>query len=172
MRTFLRIPLLAVLVLLATPQAKAQPNDAAEFLSRLEGCWRLEGRMGEAQLHQNVEARWVLGRRFIEMRFSQSDDPGPDRDRYEALYLLGYDAQAHRYVLNLFDIFGVTTPVPGLGLRDGNQVRFYFPYDDGDFYNTFRWDEDTQAWTMLLERHSGNGALTVFAAKHMTRCPT
>lgn len=161
---------LAIACFAAAPVASAQDTPRA-YLGQLVGCWRLDGEMGGAPLAQNVEARWALGGQFIEMRFVQADAPAAWRSRYEALYLIGYDDRAHRYVLNLFDSFGVASaPVAGLGVREGNSIAFAFPYADGDFRNTFTWRPEAREWDMILERRAPAGQFVLFARKRLRRC--
>lgn len=158
----------ALLGAIASGSASAEEAPGA-FLDRLVGCWILDGQMGDIALHQQVDARRVLGGHFVEMRFAQTDAPAAGRARYEAIYLIGYDAEARRYVLNLFDSLGVTSaPAPGVGERSGDTIRFEFPYREGAFYNTFSLADGQ--WNMRLEQRQPDGSLRLFAEKHMRHC--
>jgi hypothetical protein len=111
----------------------------------------------------------VLGNLYVEMRY-RSLLPSPEgTPPYEALYLVGYHAASERYVLHLFDTFGVSLrPVPGVGRREGNTVPFVFQYDRGPFLNRFTWHEDTDTWDHELVDQA-DGRAELFATKHLTR---
>ena len=72
-------------------------------------------------------ARIVRGDALLPVRVVEEGNPD-----YEALYLIGHDEKTTEYVLHLFDTFGVTSkPVPGIGTRKDNTVRFKFDYAVG-----------------------------------------
>ena len=72
-------------------------------------------------------ARIVRGDALLPVRVAEEGNPD-----YEALYLIGHDEKTTEYVLHLFDTFGVTSkPVPGIGTRKDNTVRFKFDYAVG-----------------------------------------
>jgi hypothetical protein len=109
---------------------------------------------------------------FVEMRFTPvriGEEGNPD---YEALYLIGYDKKTAEYVLHLFDTFGVTSkPVPGIGLRKDNTVRFKFDYTVGPWFNTFAWDPDRKYWKNIITFEQKDGVEGTFAVKELTPIP-
>ncbi len=140
-----------------------------DFLDRLVGSWDLTGTMGSTALHQSVDARWVIQGRFLQMHFVE-ESPAPGKPPYEAIYMLGYDGQAGKYVLHLFDTFGATySRTVGVGTRQGDSVDFLFEYPSGRFSNTFTWDRATGQWKMLLQQKEGDGEWKVFATKALSR---
>jgi hypothetical protein len=140
-----------------------------DLLNNLIGRWSLTGKMGEASLYQEVDAKWALRELFVEMRFSPiraGEDGNPD---YEALYLIGYDKKTNEYVLHLFDSFGVTSkPVPGVGARKDNSVRFKFDYTVGPWFNTFTWDTARKSWKNTITFERKDGSEGTFAEKELT----
>ena len=118
-----------------------------DLLNNLVGRWSLTGKMGDTALYQEVNARWVLRELFVEVRSSPvriGEGGNPD---YEALYLIGYDKKTGEYILHLSDTFGVTSkPVPGVGQRKDNSIRFKFDYTVGPWFNTFTWDPGRGCW--------------------------
>ena len=140
-----------------------------DFLDRLVGSWDLTGTMGSTPLHQHVDARWAIQGRFLQMHFVE-EGPLPGKSPYEAIYMLGYDNQAGKYVLHLFDTFGATySRTVGVGTRQGDSVDFLFEYPTGRFSNTFTWNQATAKWEMLLRQRDSNGEWTVFARKTLSR---
>ncbi len=141
-----------------------------DYLNHLAGSWDLTGRMGSTELHQKVEAHWVLQGLFLQMHFLQQDAPAPGRSLYEAIYMLGYDEKTDVYVMHLFDTFGVSYAItPGMGQRQGDSVEFIFDYPEGPFSNTFSWVEASGQWEMLLRAADPEGGWRVFATKTLTR---
>lgn len=145
-----------------------------EFLEGLVGSWVLEGHMNLAQpdgttktipLHQSVESRWILGDKFVEMRFLQTD---PAEKPYEALYLLGFDTLSGKHVLHLYDSLGVSSNYQfGTGLRREEFVKFKFNYLSGPFFNELiREDDGSWTWHLTYEK---DGELHTFAEKRMRR---
>lgn len=124
--------------------------------------------MGDTAIYQKVEARWVLRETFVEVQCSptrQGEGGNPD---YEALYLMGYDKKAGEYVLHLFDTFGATSkPIPGIGKRQDNSVRFKFDYEVGPWYNTFTWNPDRKSWKNTITYEQKDGLKGTFAEKEL-----
>lgn len=147
-----------------------QVLDAQALLDKLVGRWDLTGQMGATPLRQAVEGRWILGHLFIEVS-CRSVLPVPEGQQpYEALYLLGYNAEHDRFVLHLLDTFGVAlSGTMGIGEREGNSIPFRFTYGEGSvFVNTFTWHPNEEAWTHDLVDYTG-GQAHPFASKRMTR---
>ncbi len=138
-----------------------------DLLRHLIGHWTLRGKMGDASLHQAVVAKGALADLFVEMHFT-AVHPGEDGNpAYEAIYLIGRDEKRDRYVLNLFDTAGVVTkPVPGVGIRDGNSIRFQFDYDSGPWFNTFTWLPKSRTWRSVITFQEA-GQVRTFAEKEL-----
>ena len=139
-----------------------------DLLNNLIGRWSLTGKMGDIALYQEVNARWVLRELFVEMRCSPvriGEGGNPD---YEALYLIGYDKKTDEYILHLFDTFGVTSkPVPGVGQRKDNSIRFKFDYEVGPWYNTFTWEAIMRSWKNIITYEHKDGNKGTFAEKEL-----
>lgn len=136
-----------------------------ELLGKLIGDWKLSGQMGEIPLQQAVTAYWVLGGLFVEMKFKSTLAESP----YEALYLVGFNKGEDKFVLHLFDTFGVSTKAyPGLGIQERNSIAFVFDYPDGLFNNRFTWKEETQIWE-FEQSFIQDGEAKIFATKKMVK---
>jgi len=143
-----------------------------DLLNHLIGRWSLTGKMGDIALYQNVEARWVLRENFVEMHFTPTRVGEGGNPDYEALYLIGLDKKTGEYVLHLFDTFGVTSkPVPGIGTRKDNSVRFRFDYTVGPWFNTFTWDPARRSWKNIITYDQKDGSEGTFAVKELTLIP-
>src|SRR5262245_8607551 len=79
----------------------ALPGLQDEFLDRLVGDWDLTGSVGTRAVRNSVTARWVLGHQFVRMEMTDVARP----PTYEALVMVGYDAERKRYVAHWCDSF-------------------------------------------------------------------
>ena len=137
------------------------------FLDNLIGDWVLTGFMGNVKLQQDVEARWVLGHRYVSMYFNSTTPEDNPTSNYEALYHIGFNTDENLYVFHLFD----TSDVPikcdmGLGKREGNRIPFLFDYDGTNFFNILIWHPDERKWTFVQE-YEEDGKIKLFAKKSM-----
>jgi hypothetical protein len=166
---FISLVLFAATLVFPSIGAAPRKISTDEFLEHLLGSWTLTGTMGTKRLNQRVDANWVLQGEFLQMHFVQ-DGPAPQGQvPYEAIYMLGFDREAKKYVLQLFDTFGPAySRTIGIGTRQGNAVEFLFDYPDGLFSNLFSWEPETGHWTMLLRQREGTGPWKVFATKTLT----
>ena len=140
-----------------------------DLLNNLVGRWSLTGKMGDTPLYQKVEARWILRETFLEINCTPvrvGEGGNPD---YEALYLVGQDRKTSEYILHLFDTFGVTSkPVPGIGVRKDNSIRFKIDYAVGPWFNTFTWDPSRRSWKNIITYEHKDGNTGTFAVKELT----
>lgn len=143
----------------------------ASLLDRLLGPWRLTGRMGAQELVQDVVGSSELGGRYLRLDVVQSARTvAADRTRYEALYLIGYDAETGGYDFHLFDTFGSAySGTVGVGRRVGHTIAFVFDYPNGRLANRFTWSPADETWAMELVDVTPTGAETTFASKRLRR---
>ncbi len=118
-------------------------------------------------MYQDVRARWVLRDLFLEVSFS-SVKPGTDGNPdYEALYLMGYDQKEDKYILHLFDTYGVSAkPVPGIGVRDDDSIKFRFDYSIGLWLNVFTWKPEKRSWLNTIT-YQKDERTVIFAEKEL-----
>jgi hypothetical protein len=146
-----------------------EENVADDFLEGLLGSWNLTGTMGDIQLLQKVDARWVIQGEFLQMHFRQTN-PAPEQQPYEAMYMIGQDSKAGQYIMHLFDTFGAGfSRTIGIGTRKGDAVEFIFDYPAGRFSNTFTRDRTFGKWEMLLRQLEDGGGWKIFATKNLSR---
>lgn len=143
-----------------------------DLLKNMVGRWSLTGKMGDTLLYQKVVARWILRETFVEISCTPirvGEGGNPD---YEALYLIGHDKKTHDYVLHLFDTFGVASkPIPGIGQRKDNTIRFKFDYDVGPWFNAFTWNQEKKSWKNTITYEQKDGLKGTFAEKELTPIP-
>jgi hypothetical protein len=170
MTSFMRSGLLIFIVAFAAGQSlqaadsATSPDDA--FLNALEGAWTMNGMfMGKpVQYHANGER--VLQGGFLRLHMIDAAAP----PMYEADVYLGFDAQAHDYILHWLDRFGAAgARVVGTGQRKGSVLQVIFPYKDNEFRDTFEWLEKTGTWVLEIESQNKDGSWSEFARYTLIR---
>jgi hypothetical protein len=164
--------ILAALVLLATiPAAAQEPADGPNrifrdaFIDNLVGEWRLMRQIRGREVENTVSADWVLNHQFLRIHMKDVADP----PTYEALVYIGYQHADQRYVVHWLDVYGGKFSAIGYGKRVGDTIPFVFQYDDGPFYNTFKWDARTESWTLTMEATGKDGKRELFAVDTLRR---
>jgi hypothetical protein len=144
----------------ARPDGASAPARADDpFLANLVGRWEISRRIRGTEVHNHLDAHWVLQHRFIVLHMIDADEP----PKYEAIVLMGYDTAHDRYVAHWTDTYGAQSPGVGYGKRVGNAVDFVFPSPEGNFHNTFTWDPVQRTWRSLMESEGRDGKRTFFA---------
>ena len=163
--------LAVVLLLAAMPVLAQEPADGPKnifhdaFIDKLVGEWRLLREIRGREVENTVSADWVLNHQFLRIHMKDVADP----PAYEALVYIGYEHADERYVVHWLDVYGGKFSAIGYGKRVGDSIPFVFQYDDGPFYNTFKWDARTESWTFIMEATGKDGKREPFAVDTLRR---
>jgi hypothetical protein len=170
------LPSLGAMLALSLPiGANAEPSNgwSDELLDHMIGKSTLEGRINGRTAHHVVQAEWVLNHQFVQIHEETSASAPASERRYEAIWLLGYDAISERYVLHLVNIFGGRfSETIGYGTRDGDEIQFLFEYSDGPFRTTMKWSAAPGSWQWLMKQKGADGKWAEFAnltLKHISQ---
>jgi hypothetical protein len=161
----------ALLVILAVPAAAQEPADGPQrifhdaFIDNLVGEWRLVRQIRGHDVENTVSAGWVLNHQFLRIHMKDVAEP----PTYEALVYIGYQHADQRYVVQWLDVYGGKFSAIGYGKRVGDSIAFVLQYDDGPFYNTFKWDARTESWTFTMESSGKDGKRELFAVDTLRR---
>lgn len=142
-------------------EERANPNaDRPAILKALDGNWIMSGDvMGRPATYSMVAAPALQGT-FTEMRMKDVQVPA----KYEAVVFLGYDADSQSVIAHWMDSFGAKSSIPhASGRITENTVQFIFPYQSGQFRDTFIYDSETSTWVFLLESAQPDGSWKHFA---------
>lgn len=160
----------------ASPWAELQHDTTRGFqdplLDRFAGTWVSEGMIAGGDVVHDVVAEWVTGHQYL--RFVElSREREPDGTRaYEAIVIIGWDAEHERYACLWLDSTGgtgLTNGVIGYAEPDDDRLAFLFEGDDGSrFHTTFTYDRDTDTWEVRMDAER-DGAFRSFARTAMTR---
>jgi len=169
MRVFITFS--ALLVGLAVPAAAQEPADGPQrifrdaFIDNLVGEWRLVRQIRGRDVENAVSADWVLNHQFLRIHMKDVAEP----PTYEALVYIGYQHADQRYMVHWLDVYGGKFSGIGYGKRVGDSIPFVFQYDDGPFYNSFKWDARTESWTFTMESVGKDGKRELFAVDTLRR---
>ena len=109
--------------------------------------------MGEPVTYRMLAGPTLQGA-FTEIHMTDVQVPS----QYEALVLLGYDAESKTILVHWMDTFGAKYSIPhGTGTVSGNTVQFTIPYQSGAFRDTFTYSPETNTWLFALEAAQPDG---------------
>jgi hypothetical protein len=137
-----------------------------DLLDNLVGEWKLVRRMQGRITENVVKADWVLNHQFLRIQMRDIADP----PAYEATVFIGYDTMQDRYVVHWLDVFGGrSSQTIGHGSRNGNSMKFLFPYPEHPFVNTFTWNPEMKTWNFLMQQKNPDKSWTVFGEDNLSR---
>lgn len=143
--------------------AADSPDDA--FLNALQGKWSMVGMIGSKPVRYSADGQRVLQGGFVRLHMIDTGSP----PQYEADVFIGFDPQAHEYIVHWLDRFGAAgARVVAHGSRTGNQLVMIFPYEEGPFRDTLTWRPATESWSLLLESGGPSGTWSTFASYTLT----
>lgn len=151
--------------------ATATPTHATvadPYLRSLVGDWQITRTFSDKVVENQMDVRPVLDAGFVQLHMTCPDPADP----YEAIVLVGYDADAAEYVAYWCDTFGPTYSSVGRGKRIGETIEFRFNYPSGPFFNTWVHDPATDSWTFTGESQRPDGTRSFFARDQVTRRPS
>ncbi|MCB9845197.1 MAG: hypothetical protein H6811_04330 [Phycisphaeraceae bacterium] len=161
---------------LASPWADAQHDSVHGFqdalLDRFVGDWILRGTMAGGEVVHDITAEWVAGHqylRFVELSREREDDGAR---AYEAIVLIGWDAEHCRYACLWLDSTGgsgLVNGIIGYAAPDAARLAFLFDFGGGTtFHTTFSYDPETDGWQWAMDSER-DGSMRPFARAMMTR---
>jgi hypothetical protein len=136
------------------------------LLQQLDGSWTMSGDVRGKPVTYALEAKSSLLGAFTELRMQDVQVP----PKYAANVYIGYDAATKKVIVHWMDSFGAKYSIPhGTGTLEENTVQFTFPYEGGNFRDTFTFDPETGHWTFLLESEQSDGSWKQFAKYKVVR---
>lgn len=90
--------------------------------------------------------------------------------KYAADVYIGYDYTTKTVIVHWMDSFGAKFSIPhGTGELKENTLQFTFPYEGGNFRDTFTFDPEAGCWTFVLESQQSDGSWKHFAKYKVIR---
>jgi hypothetical protein len=172
---FLRIVLLVSAAVLVGSGAvetvyAQQPVLDDQLLNSLTGKWVLSGTIHKTSTTHDVDIQWVLNHQWVQIHevSRQRLASDPTKPQYEAIVLIGWDANKQQYVVNWTDVYGGGFSLRGYAEKLPSSIPMVFKSESGNFYTTFAYDEKTRTWSWDMDNES-NGKRQEFARLTMTR---
>ncbi len=168
-RHFQAVIMLLLFLFVSAPVFAQSPRNQVfkdDLLDNLVGEWKLVRKI-RGRITENVaKADWVLNHQFLRIQMRDVANP----PAYEATVFIGYDTTEDRYVVHWLDVFGGrSSQTLGHGTRNGNIVKFMFPYPEHPFVNTFTWNPEAKTWNFLMQQKNADKSWSVFAEDNLTR---
>jgi hypothetical protein len=155
----------------AVPSVYAQQSVLEDqLLNSLTGKWVLSGTIRKTKTTHDVEIQWVLNHQWVQIhevsRERLASDPA--KPQYEAIVMIGWDANKQQYVVYWTDVYGGGFSLRGYAERKASSIPMVFKADDGNFYTTFTYDDKSKSWRWDMDNEK-DGKRQEFARMTMTR---
>ena len=138
------------------------------YLEALRGPWIMTGVFGGKPIEYRASGEPSLKGAWLKLQMLDTAKP----PQYQAEVFIGYDSEAHDYVVHWLDQFGAAgARVVGTGTRSGQRLVVIFPYAEGAFRDTFTRNIQAGTWTLLLESQDRRGVWSTFVSYKLTRPP-
>jgi hypothetical protein len=138
---------------------EARSSDNA-YLDALRGDWDMTGTLLGKPVKYHARGQRVLHGGFLRLHMIDAAKV----PAYEADLFLGYDPHADDYIGHWLDRFGAAgARVVASGKRTGQRLVILFPYADAAFRDTFVYDPNTDAWSLVIESQKPGGEWSNFA---------
>jgi hypothetical protein len=140
----------------------SRPN----LLQQLDGSWTMSGDVRGKPVTYSLEVKPSLLGAFTELRMQDVQVPA----KYAANVYIGYDRTTKTLIVHWMDSFGAKYSIPhGTGELKENTLQFTFPYEGGNFRDTFTFDPETGQWNFVLESQQSDGSWKHFAKYEVVR---
>lgn len=157
---------------LDTPAPAQQVPPPGPSLDNLVGQWVLTGAIHGAPTTHDVTAEWILNREYLRLHEVSRERDSAGAPVYEAVVLIGWDAQTGEYTCLWLDTTGGGGLVGwaiGRGRPDGDSIPFLWHYADSTrFHNTFVYSRQAGTWRWIMDNDVG-GKLSPFARLTLAR---
>lgn len=170
--SILAFALLMVCPLLVSAKDAAVPEQEA-LMDDMVGEWLMTGTVNGERVIHDVQAEWILGRRYVRIHEVSRERDEYGGLAYEAWIHLAWDSQNAKYVVMWLDNTATTNFAEegvGHGKRDGDRIPFVWRLADGSgIRNTFEYDREDDTWSWAIDNVGDSGAISVFARLHLER---
>ena len=137
-----------------------------DLLQRLDGSWTMSGDVRGKPVTYSLEAKPGLLGAFTELRMQDIQVPA----RYAANVYIGYDQPTKTVIVHWMDSTGAKHSIPhATGTIKENTLQFTFPYEGGNFRDTFTFDPAAGSWIFALESQQPDHSWKHFAKYTVVR---
>jgi len=146
------------------------------LLDAMTGKWVARGTILGAQRVDDIEVKWVLDGRYLQMHELSENKDAVGKSVYEAIVLMELDPKTREYNCLWLDTTanGGLGPnhIVGQGKNEGDSIALIFKSSNGDnFHTSFVCNRSENTWSWILDGES-NGKLDPFARMTLTKAPS
>ena len=145
-----------------------QPTFHDALLDQFQGKWVLQGTILGRQTTHDVNAQWVLGHQYLQIREVSREKNAQGEPDYQATVFVGWDQAKSQYLCIWMDTYGGGFAAVGHATKSGDQIPFVFKGDNSEFRTTFLYDRKADSWEWRMDS-AENGALKPFARLKLTK---
>jgi hypothetical protein len=156
----------------AVSQDVMQPAHAA-LMERMVGEWLMTGTIAGDEVTHDVDAEWILQRRYVRLHEVSRERREDGELAYEAWIHIAWDAGNEQYVVMWLDNTETTNFASegvGRGRLDGDRIPFVWRFADGSgIRNTFEYDRENDTWSWTIDNVDDSGGSAPFARLNLER---
>jgi hypothetical protein len=142
------------------------------LLEKMKGNWILKGTIGGQETTHDVAITWILDHQYLQLHEVSREKYSDGKAAYEALVLIGWDAQLNKYACLWLDVTsggGLRSNTIAHAERSGNKIPFLFIINEKRiFHTTFIYDKNSGTWQWLMDDED-NGKVEPFARVTLTK---
>lgn len=124
------------------------------------GNWTLKGIIDNQETTHDVAVSWILGHQYLQLSEISHELNSNGKQAYEALVIIGWDAQLNQYSCLWLDVTGgggFSSKAIAHAERKAVEIAFLFKVDDKSvFHTTFVYNRNTDSWQWLMDGEENN----------------
>lgn len=146
---------------------QAQHNLASDaLLDRLSGKWLLTGLMDGKQVKHDINADWVLGHEYFQIKETSREREADGRPTYEAIVYITFNQSTNQYDCLWLDNTsnaGLSNGIIAHAGKEPNKLALVFKFNEHFyFHTTLKYEANQNSWTWLMTSDD-NGKKETFA---------
>lgn len=164
---------ICLLILLFPLSVSAQQTTAQDsLLDHMTGKWILKGTIAGTETTHDINAEWVLGRQYVQIKEVSREKDSLGKPVYDAVVFITRDQRLNEYTCLWLDNTGnggLTGQAIGHAKCSIDRIELLFKgADNSNFHTTFEYHKDTDTWRWLMDGED-NGKLQPFARLTLKR---
>jgi hypothetical protein len=166
----LKILLLTVLIPVSALAQQTAVRDS--LLEHMTGKWVLQGTIEGKETTHDIDAQWVLGHEYIQIKEVSREKDVDGKPVYEAIVYISVNETTKQYSCLWLDNTGsgdLNAKAIGQATGNGNKLAFLFNINEKSiFHTTFTYNQSEDTWQWLMDDEE-NGKWQSFAKMKLTR---
>lgn len=168
----IKLKILALTVLIPVIALAQQTAVKDSLLEHMTGKWVLQGTIEGKESTHDIDAQWVLGHEYIQIKEVSRGKDGNGKPVYEAIVYISVNEATKQYSCLWLDNTGsdgLNAKAIGHATGNVNKLAFLFKFNDKSiFHTTFTYNFKDDTWEWLMDDEE-NGTWQSFAKMKLTR---